>query len=220
MSLLLKVTFCLVKVGNSTAPPIPRRSWRRPLGWSWTRWCSPTTTGCTGRSGSTTPPANSASGSGSAPSSRSTCPPRRPANPTRPGRTCWCSPGSRRATTDCARVISHAQIAGGEKGRPVYNIEEVVDELAGHVVVLTGCRKGPVRRALAERGPAAARAELERLVDWFGHQHVAVELINHRQPLDDAANDLLDGLARDLRLPTVVSNNVHYARPDDVVGPL
>jgi error-prone DNA polymerase len=113
------------------------------------------------------------------------------------------------------RVISHAQIAGDEKGRPVYDLEEVVDELAGHVVVLTGCRKGPVRRALAEHGQAAARAELERLVDWFGHSHVAVELINHRQPLDDAANDLLDELARALRLPTVVSNNVHYATPAD-----
>ncbi|WP_370964760.1 PHP domain-containing protein [Amycolatopsis sp. cg9] len=104
------------------------------------------------------------------------------------------------------RVIFHAQIAGGEKGRPLYNLEEVVDELAGHVVVLTGCRKGPVRRALAQHGRAAARAELERLVDWFGHSHVAVELINHRLPLDDAANDALDDLARELRLPTVVSN--------------
>ncbi|MEA5367155.1 error-prone DNA polymerase [Amycolatopsis sp., V23-08] len=113
------------------------------------------------------------------------------------------------------RVISHAQIAGGAKGRPVYDLEEVVYELAGHVVVLTGCRKGPVRRALTEHGPAAARAELTRLVDWFGHRHVAVELINHRLPLDDAANDVLDELARDLRLPTVVSNNVHYARPGD-----
>ncbi|MFJ1767867.1 error-prone DNA polymerase [Amycolatopsis sp. NPDC088138] len=113
------------------------------------------------------------------------------------------------------RVISHAQIAGGEKSRPVYNLEEVIDELAGHVIVLTGCRKGRVRRALAQHGPAAARAELERLVDWFGHSHVAVELINHRQPLDDAANDMLDELARELRLPTVVSNNVHYATPAD-----
>ncbi|GLY34284.1 error-prone DNA polymerase [Amycolatopsis sp. NBRC 101858] len=115
------------------------------------------------------------------------------------------------------RVISHAQIAGGEKGRPVYDLEELVDELAGHVVVLTGCRKGPVRRALAERGPAAARAELGRLADWFGPRHVAVELIDHRQPLDDAANDHLAEMAKDLRLPTIVSNNAHYARPEDAV---
>ncbi|VVJ16245.1 Error-prone repair homolog of DNA polymerase III alpha subunit (EC [Amycolatopsis camponoti] len=115
------------------------------------------------------------------------------------------------------KVISRAQLAGGEKGRPVYDVEELVDELAGHVVVLTGCRKGPVRRALAEHGPAAARAELGRLADWFGPRHVAVELIDHRQPLDDAANDHLAGMARELRLPTVVSNNAHYARPEDAV---
>ncbi|WP_329056070.1 error-prone DNA polymerase [Amycolatopsis sp. NBC_01488] len=115
------------------------------------------------------------------------------------------------------KVISHAQIAGGEKGRPVYDLEELVDELAGHVVVLTGCRKGPVRRALAEHGPAAARAELGRLADWFGHRHVAVELIDHRLPLDDAANDHLAEMAGELRLPTVVSNNAHYARPEDAV---
>ncbi|WIY06507.1 error-prone DNA polymerase [Amycolatopsis mongoliensis] len=113
------------------------------------------------------------------------------------------------------KVISHAQIAGGEKGRPVYDLEELVDELAGHVVVLTGCRKGPVRRALAAHGPAAARAELGRLADWFGPRHVAVELIDHRLPLDDAANDHLAAMAKELRLPTVVSNNAHYARPED-----
>jgi error-prone DNA polymerase len=113
------------------------------------------------------------------------------------------------------RVISRAQLAGGEKGRPVYDFDELADELAGHVIVLTGCRKGAVRQALAQRGPAAARAELARLVDRFGRSHVAVELIDHRLPQDHAANDLLDALAGDLRLPTVASNNVHYARPDD-----
>ncbi|MEV6832344.1 error-prone DNA polymerase [Amycolatopsis sp. NPDC051102] len=113
------------------------------------------------------------------------------------------------------RVISRAQLAGGEKGRPVYDFDELADELAGHVVVLTGCRKGAVRQALDRRGPAAAHAELARLVERFGRSHVAVELIDHRQPQDDTANDLLDALAKDLRLPTVVSNNVHYARPDD-----
>ncbi|MEU4247086.1 error-prone DNA polymerase [Amycolatopsis sp. NPDC026612] len=115
------------------------------------------------------------------------------------------------------KVISRAQLAGGEKGRPVYDFDELAGELAGHVVVLTGCRKGAVRQALAQRGPAAAHAELARLVDRFGRSHVAVELIDHRQPRDDAANDLLAAMAKELRLPTVVSNNVHYARPDDAV---
>ncbi|WP_370973842.1 error-prone DNA polymerase [Amycolatopsis sp. cg9] len=113
------------------------------------------------------------------------------------------------------RVISHAQLAGGEKGRPVYDLAEVVDELAGHVQVLTGCRKGAVRQALAQGGPAAAADEMALLADRFGREHVAVELIDHRQPLDSTHNDHLAAMARELRLPTVVSNNVHYAAPRD-----
>src|SRR6266702_4164598 len=52
----------------------------------------------------------------------------------------------------CA-VISAAQLAGGEKGRPVYDTEALADAHGGHWVVLTGCRKGPVPAALAAGGP-------------------------------------------------------------------
>jgi error-prone DNA polymerase len=113
------------------------------------------------------------------------------------------------------RVISRAQLAGGQKGRPVYDMDEVVEELRGHVQVLTGCRKGAVRRALTEHGPAAAAAELARLVDWFGKDHVAAELIDHAQPMDSTHNDYLAAMARELGVVTVVSNNVHYAYPAD-----
>jgi error-prone DNA polymerase len=115
------------------------------------------------------------------------------------------------------RVISHAQLAGGEKGRPVYDDTELVDELAGQVLVLTGCRKGAVRQALAQGGPGAALGELRALVDRFGRDHVAVELYDHRMPLDSTHNDHLTALATELGLPTVVSNNAHYARPPDAV---
>ena len=36
------------------------------------------------------------------------------------------------------RTISTAQLAGREKGRPVYDLDEVVADTAGHVLVLTG----------------------------------------------------------------------------------
>ena len=113
------------------------------------------------------------------------------------------------------RVISRAQLAGGEKGRPVYDLDALVHDLAGQVVVLTGCRKGAVRRALVGQGPTAARAELETLVDRFGREHVFAELIDHYQPLDSTHNDHLAAMAKDLGIATVVSNNVHYARPED-----
>jgi error-prone DNA polymerase len=98
-----------------------------------------------------------------------------------------------------------------EKGKPVYRLDEVVEEVKGHCAVLTGCRKGPVRRALAEYGPAAAAEELRGLVDLFGRDHVYVELIDHGLPDDTERNDLLAGIARELRLPTIASNAVHYS---------
>ncbi|WP_459714516.1 error-prone DNA polymerase [Actinophytocola sp. KF-1] len=111
------------------------------------------------------------------------------------------------------RVISNAHLRGGEKGRPVYDLEEVVDELRGHVVALSGCRKGTVRHALTTVGPDAAYAELKRLRDWFGPHHTVVELIDHQLPLDSRHNDLLYDMAAELRLPSIASNNVHYAQP-------
>ncbi|EHK88376.1 error-prone DNA polymerase [Saccharomonospora azurea] len=100
-----------------------------------------------------------------------------------------------------------------EKGRPVYDLDAVADEVAGRCVVLTGCRKGAVRRALVDGGPDAAAARLRALVDRFGRDDVYVELIDHGQPLDSTHNDVLAGLAAELGLPTVATNVVHYATP-------
>ena len=112
-----------------------------------------------------------------------------------------------------AGVIGDAQLAGREKGRPVYDLEEVAARLAGDVVVLTGCRKGLVPAALAHEGIHAATAELDRLVALFGEQHVVVELTNHAQPDDIDRIDALATLAASLRLPMVATNNVHYHHP-------
>ena len=66
------------------------------------------------------------------------------------------------------RVISAAQLAGGEKGRPVYDLESLAEAHGGHWVILTGCRKGAVPAALASAGPGAAAAELGALAAMFG----------------------------------------------------
>ena len=113
-----------------------------------------------------------------------------------------------------ARTISRAQLAGGEKGKPEYGgLAEIADVLRDHVLVLTGCRKGSVPRALATEGLEAAAAELDRLVDLFGHPNVAVELTDHGDPYDGDRNDALFHLAKRRRLAVVATNNVHYATP-------
>ncbi|MCM3781078.1 error-prone DNA polymerase [Microbacterium hydrocarbonoxydans] len=107
--------------------------------------------------------------------------------------------------------MTGAHLRGGEKGRPVYDIDELAATAAGHWTVLTGCRKGAVRRGL-EAGDAMT--PLRRLVDLFGRDRVVVELFDHGDPLDTRRNDALADLARRLRLPVVATNNVHYATPD------
>ena len=111
------------------------------------------------------------------------------------------------------RTISTAQLAGREKGRPVYDLDEVVADTAGQVLVLTGCRKGAVRQALATGGRTAAAAALLGLVERFGADGVAVELVHGALPTDTEVNDALAALAADAGLPTVASTAAHYATP-------
>ncbi|MEU2203225.1 error-prone DNA polymerase [Microbacterium oleivorans] len=115
-----------------------------------------------------------------------------------------------------AAAITHAQLSGGEKGRPVYDLHDLADRAGGHWQVLTGCRKGAVRQALAADGPAAAAYELDRLVDLFGPERVDVELIDQGAPTDSRDNDVLAALAAERGLPVVATNNVHYAVPEKV----
>ena len=110
-----------------------------------------------------------------------------------------------------AAAITRAQLRGAEKGRPVYDLDELGEQGDGHWVALTGCRKGSVRQALLDGDPAA---ELDQLVERFGHGNVYVELIDHGNPLDSAHNDTLAALAADRGLPVLATGNVHYATPE------
>ncbi len=113
-----------------------------------------------------------------------------------------------------AAAMTDAHLRGDEKGRPVYDLAELAERGRGHWLVLTGCRKGTVRSALATGGPAAASEELDRLTRLFGIDHVAVELSPSPHPAADETNVLLAGLAADHGLPVVAAGNVHHATPE------
>ncbi|MCL2515957.1 MAG: error-prone DNA polymerase [Microbacteriaceae bacterium] len=114
-----------------------------------------------------------------------------------------------------AGAITEAQLApGAEKGRPVFDLEELAAAAGGRWAVLTGCRKGAIRQALASAGGGAAARELDRLADLFGRDNVVVELFDHGDPLASAHNDVLHDLARRRGLAVVATGNVHYATPE------
>lgn len=131
-----------------------------------------------------------------------------------------------------AAAITHAQLRGAEKGRPLYDLEDLARRAEGHWLILTGCRKGAVRAALesgistgsisggsisgepiSAGSISAAGRELDRLVTLFGADNVVVELFDHGNPLDSAHNDALWQLATERGLRVVATGNVHYASP-------
>ena len=122
-----------------------------------------------------------------------------------------------------SRAIATANLRGGAKGEPDYDLEELAATADGDWVVLTGCRKGAVRQALeptgAEPGSVwdvdAAHREVDRLTALFGRDNVVVELTDNGDPLDAERCDALADLARRARLPVVATSNVHYASPRD-----
>ena len=112
-----------------------------------------------------------------------------------------------------AGAITEGQLRGEEKGRPRYDLEELAAAAGGEWVVLTGCRKGTVRSALARGGREAAAEELDRLTALFGHSQVVVELSGSGLPTDSEVNDALAVLAEDHGLRCVATGNVHFATP-------
>src|SRR5690554_5945832 len=116
-------------------------------------------------------------------------------------------------------AIAEAHLATGTKGQAAYRLEELAARAAGQWLVLTGCRKGAVRRALDEAstpgaGLEAARRELDRLRALFGPENVAVEVTRSGDPFDDERADALAHLAAAVGAPLVATGNVHYASPD------
>ena len=113
-----------------------------------------------------------------------------------------------------ARTIGTAHLRGGAKGRPIYDDLDLLAEAAdGHWLVLTGCRKGAVRKALDRGGKDAARRALGQLIDRFGRDNVAVELSYELDPLADERYDALTELAAQQHVPIVATSAAHYHGP-------
>ena len=166
---------------SSTAPARPRSSSRRPSGSGWTRWRSPTTTACTAWSASPRPRPSSGCRHGVRRRALArACPP--PQNGAgRPGRRhppARCSPAIPTGYRALCRAISAAQLRGGEKGRPVYDLDELTALADGPLARAHRLPqgRGPRRRSTALRTAATRRARCDELVERFGRDNVAVEL--------------------------------------------
>ncbi|ALR12832.1 DNA polymerase [Mycobacteroides saopaulense] len=117
-----------------------------------------------------------------------------------------------------SRQMAAAHLSGGtakdRKGKPRYDLDVLAEAAGGHWHVLTGCRKGHVRRALAHGGPVAAKRALADLVDRFGADRVSVELSRHGHPDEDERNAELAVLAPGFGLGVIATTAAHFATPE------
>ena len=106
-------------------------------------------------------------------------------------------------------LVSRGQI----QGAPL-PLEDVAAHAKG-LVVMTGCMGGLVPQAILEEGEARGRDTLAGLRDALEPGSLYVELQDHGLPEQPIVNGLLVRLARDLALPLVATNDVHYAERTD-----
>jgi DNA polymerase III alpha subunit len=114
-----------------------------------------------------------------------------------------------------SRLASRAHLAG-EKQFPVFEramVEAALEDGRGHLLGLSGCRNGEVSRRLLAGDRDEALAAAQRWGSHFPNGDFAVELSHHLAPDDDWLVALLAELAERASLPTVVTNEVHYADP-------
>jgi DNA polymerase III alpha subunit len=117
------------------------------------------------------------------------------------------------------RLISHANMAG-TKGMPRFSQALLAEHTEG-LVALSGCRDGELVRRLRTGDRDGARAVAERYATLFGRgdgpatSGFFIELSHHLLPDDDWLVGEAAALAEATGLPVVVTNDAHYARPED-----
>ncbi len=115
------------------------------------------------------------------------------------------------------RLVSRGHVSPPAEVRPGA-VAVSFDDVAAHakgLVGLTGCMGGLVAQAVLEEGEGRGREVLAMLRDAFEPGSLYVELQDHGLPEQTVLNGILAGLARELALPIVATNDVHYAEKAD-----
>jgi error-prone DNA polymerase len=117
---------------------------------------------------------------------------------------------SRVGYQNLCRLISKTKLRVPKHTQSFARMEELEEHAAG-LICLTGGEEGPLARALEESGMEGGRKLLERLVRTFSAKNVYVELQRHFEREQELRNHACIQLARELKLPIIATQGVHYA---------
>jgi DNA polymerase-3 subunit alpha len=92
---------------------------------------------------------------------------------------------------------------------------ELLARYAKGLIGTTGCPGGVVQTRLRLGQYEQARAAAAELRDIFGPENFYVELMDHGLEVERRTREELRRIARDLALPFVATNDLHYSKPED-----
>jgi DNA polymerase-3 subunit alpha len=110
-------------------------------------------------------------------------------------------------------LLSRAYLEGQRFGRPCVEADWVHAAAEG-LIALSGAREGEVGRRLLADQPDAARAALQRWLDWFGERFFLELQRTGRAREEEYLAGALD-LAVALGVPVVATNDVRFLNPHD-----
>ncbi|MGE5260457.1 MAG: DNA polymerase III subunit alpha [Actinomycetota bacterium] len=111
------------------------------------------------------------------------------------------------------RLSTKAYFTAADTGEVVTSIADLAAHTEG-LIALTGGPEGVIDLALADGNPDLARNRLETLRGMFGDR-LYVEIQRHGLPRERSVEASLVGLAYDLDLPIVATNESYFASADD-----
>jgi DNA polymerase-3 subunit alpha len=118
-----------------------------------------------------------------------------------------------RGYANLMRLSTNAYFATSESGEVVTSMADLASQAEG-LIALTGGPEGVIDLALADGNPELARARIQALQAIFGDR-LYMELQRHGLPQERAVEPALLGLAYDLDLPIVATNEPYFASPED-----
>ena len=92
---------------------------------------------------------------------------------------------------------------------------ELLNEYAKGLIATTGCPSGEIQTWLRIGNYEKARASAAEFRDIFGKENYFLELMDHGLGIETKVRDGLLRLAKDLQLPMVATNDLHYTDASD-----
>lgn len=94
---------------------------------------------------------------------------------------------------------------------------EVLEEYHEGIIALSACLAGEIPNKLLKEDYEGAKAAAVRMRDLFGEGNFFLELQDHGIRQQKIVNDSIIQMSRELNIPMVVTNDVHYIMEEDAV---